>query len=779
MTVIDDKRAEIARRPCSLLKIHVDTCTKLNPSIGEGDSSGAEPDECNATSKCAYTWFTCQDNASYTKGTRTFQFCNREAALPGCYPVLKKNTIRLPIKVNTEKFKTEVGELRFELDDFPLSGWDMVNPEKNIYGDGDYSLFETEGSSFWITWKARNQNYSMRLVEFYTGFTDIDLDDFELEFTGGLFDVQVNDKGARLLVRSFLWETANKEFPVQVSDSIVLAADINASATSLLLDDGTGSFDGTDLFDEATANRTRTLKIGDEYVIYDTMVAGAGGTTFSTLVRGAYGTTAASHSEGDKAEQVTVYSEDDADDWDDCTGILADICLIDLLLFYAKVPLDYMKVYDHSITITANVGAGDTTIPVSGVANLPEAGVIRINDEVIWYKAILGTSLINCVRGQGRTTAAAHTNGDDLYIFAVTEALGHWHPGLLFKARFESERPVSKRIETWRACAFANVWPGIDGKLDVSLQVPPITDFTVDYDDDDFIQGSKNWMDDDKTRKSRVQVWYNPREPDPKIITRDDDSGVNKLQDEYAGVFGYVDYEAENELVYDDVQIKTICAEWLYQQGDAKWLAEHAFTRTRYGIPTMDAALEIKDDDIQLMDLVRLTVKEDADAYGVLQQVFYIVVAKVKDGWSKLKLTFEQAGFAAAYNYATIGPENGVLDVGINDTIQTIDIDLSGTTLEFADWRTGDTHQVRIEDEEITYTTVTDQGSDVIRLTGVTRGVNGTSNVAHSIGTDVRMLYSAATDEHRRKHGWVGDATDNFVDSDGDFTDDTEGYMIW
>lgn len=64
-----------------------------------------------------------------------------------------------------------------------------------------------------------------------------------------------------------------------------------------------------------------------------------------------------------------------------------------------------------STTITANIDADDTTIPVASVAGLPTAGFVKIDNETIGYANIIGNSLTNCYRGQNNTAAAAHTSG--------------------------------------------------------------------------------------------------------------------------------------------------------------------------------------------------------------------------------------------------------------------------------------------------------------------------------------------------------------------------------
>ena len=69
-------------------------------------------------------------------------------------------------------------------------------------------------------------------------------------------------------------------------------------------------------------------------------------------------------------------------------------------------------------TITANVTSTSTTINVSDVTQLPAAGFIKLNNELISYNTLTQTStsgvagtLTNLGRGQQNTIPAAHTSG--------------------------------------------------------------------------------------------------------------------------------------------------------------------------------------------------------------------------------------------------------------------------------------------------------------------------------------------------------------------------------
>jgi hypothetical protein len=68
-------------------------------------------------------------------------------------------------------------------------------------------------------------------------------------------------------------------------------------------------------------------------------------------------------------------------------------------------------------TLAANIGASDTSIPITSLAGVPNAGFITIGSELVAYNEFSVASgatpayLLNCCRGQDGTTAAAHMSG--------------------------------------------------------------------------------------------------------------------------------------------------------------------------------------------------------------------------------------------------------------------------------------------------------------------------------------------------------------------------------
>jgi hypothetical protein len=64
--------------------------------------------------------------------------------------------------------------------------------------------------------------------------------------------------------------------------------------------------------------------------------------------------------------------------------------------------------------LAAAIGAADTQITVIGT--LPEAGTIRIDDELITFTARSGNTLTGVTRGVRGTTAAAHAAGSAIEV---------------------------------------------------------------------------------------------------------------------------------------------------------------------------------------------------------------------------------------------------------------------------------------------------------------------------------------------------------------------------
>ena len=69
-----------------------------------------------------------------------------------------------------------------------------------------------------------------------------------------------------------------------------------------------------------------------------------------------------------------------------------------------------------STTLSASIGATDTTINLTSAAGLPTTGFVNIDNEIIGYQNIVGNQILNAWRGQAGSTAAIHSSGASVYI---------------------------------------------------------------------------------------------------------------------------------------------------------------------------------------------------------------------------------------------------------------------------------------------------------------------------------------------------------------------------
>ena len=67
-------------------------------------------------------------------------------------------------------------------------------------------------------------------------------------------------------------------------------------------------------------------------------------------------------------------------------------------------------------TLSTSINATDTSITLSSVADLAAAGFIKLDNEIINYTYISGTTLGGVFRGQANTTAASHTSSTAVYV---------------------------------------------------------------------------------------------------------------------------------------------------------------------------------------------------------------------------------------------------------------------------------------------------------------------------------------------------------------------------
>lgn len=754
MTTLSAAKADIQRTAIWILKVHQDYCTLHR---------GVAP--CAATVQCYYTYGTCQDLAHYTKSDKVYAYCNRGARTDG-KPLLEQGWESLAITINPEKFKTENGEMTFKLRGDLAERW--ANPDKLPQSNAD-------SGNYWPNWLARHENYEGRLVELYQGFVGVALADYELVWRGKIYNIeyQGRDFGIEMKVRDLLYELSEKGVPAKTPSNIKLLEAITAGAMSLKLDDGISPvYDASLNFLAPTSNAIRTVKIEDEYITY----AGITDNQLTGLTRGRWGTTAANHDVGVEVKQVQIYAEPGSD-WTAAVGYPGDHLIMDLL-WQAGVDAAYIATMDLGVTLTMIAIADDEIIFVNNYLNLPPVGVLKIDDELLRYTYYNYVNILAVKRGCYGTTAADHAVNTPVLPTTFTVELGRYRIGALFRARFESSAKVNEKLTTLRRSLMMDIWQNENGEIEGKLQTPPWPGTAIkSLDALDMIEGSRKLDRNDDSRITRCLVWFDPSKADPG------DGETNRVN--YGAVEGYADYASEGPNIFGKAKLEDIYAEWIYNRADAVWLASHRFVHFSKACPKIKFALETKDSDYAVGRPSQITIPEIVNSAGAQLGDQYSALSRKRTDVNRFEYEVEKTGFGD-HRFWVIGPPNGALDVGINDAVTTFDVDLTGTGMTAADWRTpgaGEWGVMGIEDELVTYNVVTDLGGGVVRLSGGARGQGGTAAAAHSAGVDARMNFAAASDSMRVTYGWLGNAgeapTGNLVDGNGDFVGDTQGVLIW
>jgi len=138
-------------------------------------------------------------------------------------------------------------------------------------------------------------------------------------------------------------------------------------------------------------------------------------------------------------------------------------------------------------TLTAAINDTDTTIPVASVAQMPDSGKIKINDEIISYTGISSLNLTGATRGVDNTTAASHAQNDSVNNF-VNMASDMLEASYRTSANVDS--PLSK-VNRSQYSAFSNktatgqpsqywVQRFID-RISITLYLTPGSDQVGDY----------------------------------------------------------------------------------------------------------------------------------------------------------------------------------------------------------------------------------------------------------------------------------------------------------
>jgi len=211
------------------------------------------------------------------------------------------------------------------------------------------------------------------------------------------------------------------------SSSTTLDGTINASATTVTVDSTTGF------------ESIGTITIESENISY----TGKTDTTFTGCTRGADSTTAASHSDNVTVTRATkwyditrtsgAYSATADENWTSTIigGVLVMTNNFDKPQYWALTdgkPLSSQKMQDlanwPSLTqLDGAINDAVTTITVDSTEDFPSAGTMNIGSEKISYTGVTSTTFTGCTRGAAGTTAASHSDNDNVTISTLCKSM--------------------------------------------------------------------------------------------------------------------------------------------------------------------------------------------------------------------------------------------------------------------------------------------------------------------------------------------------------------------
>jgi hypothetical protein len=170
----------------------------------------------------------------------------------------------------------------------------------------------------------------------------------------------------------------------------------------------------------------------------------------------------------------------------------------------------------------------------------------------------------------------------------------------------------------------------------------PSSTITTITDDANLIAGSISVDDNDESRVSRVLVAYHL----PVGESADTAEDFEKIRIE-------LDVDSEEREFYGDRRLDAVLSQWLQpvtasgistESEIAKYFTQRVLSRFRYGARRLTASLEIKDDDIEVADVVRVNTSHIQDADGDNLNAEMHVTKKKRVGGGRVELEFLDTG---------------------------------------------------------------------------------------------------------------------------------------
>lgn len=283
----EEESRKLGRIPLEFVDLEMGFC---------GNTSGVAPCTSSATGdgKCHNTYGTCLDKDNYTPSSKTYTFCQANAALPvgvQAWPLLKKLTLA-PQVLTPGKGMGVRGSVTVRFADMPDTDA-MTDPYV-----AERSYKPEERGTFWGKFRARNEFYEGRLLTIRTGY-----------LVNGVVDA-ANFQSRVYVIESFKGPAKDGEVQIVAKDVLKLADDNRAMCPP----PSKGRL-AADISDTDMAFVLSPAGIGDEDYPSGTFRAVIGGEgmdctrtlgsdSVTITARNVYGTEAKEHSADDTVQVV-------------------------------------------------------------------------------------------------------------------------------------------------------------------------------------------------------------------------------------------------------------------------------------------------------------------------------------------------------------------------------------------------------------------------------------------------------------------------------------------
>ena len=536
--------------------------------------------------RCFYSRATCQDPEHFNAGNayeaeprlmgiREYRVCRKDAALPplgeDVYPYL----VGIPAasqKIEPERAVTMNERITFSFEDDASPGvW-------NLRQQAEGALVNTQSGAgtFWRRWSAIYRGFSN--PECYvirkSGFLEAGMTEATFQNRGKYLmkRLQFDDRNIKLVCTDRL-KLTRKEMPGTISDTNVLRFPILAAVTALEITDMSEIPTPAANADTATPDYIITLEIEPDTANAEKVNVLGFDTSVPTfpfvdIQRGRWGTIARNHPAGSHFRLVYEFGTERGDP----TGVPMGINIIDAIL----------QMYRYT-------GLREDEIDTATFQSERDAWLLTV---------------IDGATGASYGPAVRRTITENTEVETLASELRELSGLMVFVS---AGLQISCRL-------FAPILPG--------ATVATLTDAA------NIVSGSVTLEEDDEDRVSRVLIGYD-------LI----DGEAGDSTDDFNRVLVEADLDAESRNYYGEQRQKVLLTKWLQNVSGvaALDLAAANFTaqisaRFRHGRRILKAALNIKDDDIDIGDPLQVQTAHIQDAHGNSYDGKMFVMSKRTDG---------------------------------------------------------------------------------------------------------------------------------------------------